>query len=552
MRVKSLRMLVSISFLIILFCNIELIPSNSVYSSFVITSHNKAYCSVSSEVQTIIDIFNTKDSCLGLTLFTVFNLTEGLVNQHGSDLLFVDNQGRIVKERSTDTVGFYDPQIINETTVMFQDLWKYEITLWNIETGADYVISLDSPDKAHHDVFYNPMTNTFMTIGREFINATWEVDTLWEFNWTGDVVWEWKLADWVNNYTATQCLTSNHLLASGVFDYSHANSVYWDAETNIIYLNCRNLDNIWAINRTDGTVLWIAGRNGNFTMYDKAGIQKDTLWYHSHSLSPISDEPNRFILFDNNLHNATSSPGNPTTIEGPNFHAGEPPAGSRMIEVIIDPDTWTMNETWSWTGSPEYYSPIWGGANRLSNGNRLGCFGSCQFREGNYSGPFPEGGAVLIETNDTGTVWQLTLPKGYSIYRARRFQPYLSLNSPEDVMFNESLSQTISWTGTSIFKSHYQISNRTHLLVNSTWETATVNYVLPPSLMVGTHEYTLTVFDLAGQSKSDTVIVTVNPATSSSIPIPGYEILVPVTGFLLIGLVIVSRRKKKLAETSQS
>ncbi|MFQ6126725.1 MAG: aryl-sulfate sulfotransferase, partial [Candidatus Heimdallarchaeota archaeon] len=514
------------------------------------------------ETQALIDVYNTEDSFLGLTIFTVFNVTKGIRNPSGSHLLFVNNTGKIVKERFYNgSRVFWDPHMFNETTIIMHNAPDGFIALWNLETNTEYTISaINGSLKGHHDAIYNPETDTFMTIGRETIeieDATLEVDTIWEFDWNGDLMWEWSMADWrttdwISIYQDTQCLISNHSRPNGILDYSHANTIYWDPSTNILYLNARNLDNVWAIEYPSGKVLWIAGRNGDFTMYDKHGVQKDSLWWHSHSFAPVPGEPNKFILFDNDLHNGTAEPVIPAAFEGPDFHTSN---HSRIVEVEIDPETMIMRETWSWSAPPEYYSPIWGDADRLPNGNRLGCFGSRSFREGYHTPPppFPEGGAALIEVNEAGDiVWKLEFPTGYGVYRARRFQPSLSLNSPTDLTCDQGVNDCpgIIWTGKSVFKNYYQITKDGELLVKDMWMTPKIGYELPSDLAVGTYEYTLTVFDLAGQSVSDTVKVTVKTPTTITVTV--FEILVSpvgvlgvlVVGLTTVGLLAMFKRKK--------
>jgi len=499
------------------------------------------------KIQTLVNSTNIIGSWPGITIFSVQNVTEGIFNVLSTHLLFVNNEGQIVKERVVKDrrlLGLLDPQMINDTTVMMTDTYAGYLSFWNLETNAEYTIeNINGTLWGHHDVMYNPITDTFVTLGKNYHKAEgniWMVDTIWEFNWKGELLWEWDMSDWVTNYEHTRCKVSDHKDLGEVFrfelgeviDYSHSNTIYWDTNTNILYLNSRNIDQVWAIEYPSGKVLWIAGRNGNFTMYDKHGVQKGSLWYHSHAFVPILGEESKFILFDNDLHNKTN-PDNKL---------------SRMVEVVIDTETWIMNETWSWKAHRSYYSPIWGDADRLPNGNRLGCFGSRTFRWDGLP-PFPKGGAALVEVNEASDiVWQLTFPKGYGIYRAHRFQPSLNLNSPEDIngYLSENGGRAIIWTGKSVFKAYYEITKDGELLEKNTWTTAKIFYELPSDLEVGTHSYTLTVFDHAGQSVSDTVKVTIKTHTTitatATTTITVSEILAfpaSVSGVLVLGLATI-------------
>ena len=500
-----------------------------------------------------MEFFGTEDSLLGgLGVFTAQNETSGLREETDSHLLFVNNQGQIVKEFYEEGFrGYGDPQMFNETTLVVSGTRLGYLTFWNLETNKQYTIeAINGTLRGHHDWSYNPMTDTFVALGGadvEIGDVILDVDTIWEFDWNGDLLWEWTLdlAEWVDNYESTQCMVSNHSRRDKL-DYSHTNTIYWDHNTNIIYINPRNLDNVWAIEYPTGNVLWIAGRNGDFTMYDKHGNEKLSLWWHSHSFYPVPGEPNKFILFDNDLHNGTAEPNIPTERgwEGGNLHTS---TISRIVEVEIDPNTWTMTETWSWAAPPDYYSPVWGFAQRLPNGNRVGCFGSRSGRDGSQSPPHPEGGGTLVEVNEAGDiVWEVTFPGGWGIYRGRRFQPSLYLNSPADLICDQGINDCpgIIWTGKSVFKSYYQVTNDGELLVKDMWTTAKIGYELPSDLGVGMHEYTLTVFDLAGQSVSDTVKVTVEaPMTVFEIlPTVGVPIVLSI-GLAMVGLTVFLRRK---------
>ena len=146
---------------------------------------------------------------------------------------------------------------------------------------------------------------------------------------------------------------------------------------------------------------------------------------------------------------------------------------------------------------------------------------------------------------------------GMGIYRGRRFQPYLSLNTPEDLTCEKGVNdcQTIGWTGISGFKASYQISKDGVLLVDEPWMAKNIYYDLPSDLDIGSHEFTLTVYDLVGQSISDAVIVIVKTPTTittiTTVTVTVFEFMVSlgIQGVLVIslttgGLLALFKRKK--------
>lgn len=88
-----------------------------------------------------------------------------------------------------------------------------------------------------------------------------------------------------------------------------------------------------------------------------------------------------------------------------------------MIEVTLNEQDMTARVSWSWTAPREYWSPYWGKADRLPNGDRIGTFGTETHSK--YENIFPNStGAVLIEVNPKGEVVRTyTFPLGWGIYR---------------------------------------------------------------------------------------------------------------------------------------
>ncbi|MCH8908832.1 MAG: aryl-sulfate sulfotransferase, partial [Candidatus Heimdallarchaeota archaeon] len=184
--------------------------------------------------------------------------------------------------------------------------------------------------------------------------------------------------------------------------WMHANSIHWDTENDVVYLNGRALDTFYKIDKTTGDVLWAAGRLGDFTLYNKAGDAVDSLWYHSHGLEYIGE--NRFIMFDNDYKNLTRLE------TGGDQNDGTP----RLIELEVNEETMQIHEIWSWTAPSEYYGRPWGDADRLPGGNTLGDFG--WINTPNW----------LTEVNSAGhVVWEAkfvnTTDYEFGLYRVERY-----------------------------------------------------------------------------------------------------------------------------------
>ncbi|UCG00662.1 MAG: aryl-sulfate sulfotransferase, partial [Candidatus Heimdallarchaeota archaeon] len=271
----------------------------------------------------------------GLTLFPCVNVTlnpnhlgEQHMSQIGSGTVFIVNHdGEIIAQLGNS--GHSVHKFINSTTIMMGGQDPGFMELWNYKTGK--VETLEVPC-GHHDLDYNPTTDTFMVLEYAYSDELWGgnnvsviYDLLSEYNWVGDVVWQWDPRIYFPfNTTRHESLGVNETFRGGA-DWMHSNSFVWDKDEKFIYLNVRNLDTILKINYTSKEVIWDAGRGGEFTLLNKAEEEVNTLFCHPHGLERIS--ANKFILYDNDLFNQS----NPSTmtIENSSGH-------SRILEIEID------------------------------------------------------------------------------------------------------------------------------------------------------------------------------------------------------------------------
>jgi hypothetical protein len=366
----------------------------------------------------------------GLTLFPCLNVTinpDSIGEQHKSQIgsgtvYIVNHKGKIIAQLGNS--GHSVHKFINSTTIMMGGQDPGDMELWNYK--LDKVETLNIP-VGHHDLDYNPLTDTFMVLeyvySNEMVgenNITVIHDLISEYNRTGGLEWQWDPRIYFPfNATRHTNFGVNEIFRGGV-DWMHANSFVWDKSEKIIYLNVRNLDTILKINHTTKEVIWDAGRDGEFTLLNKAGEEVDTLFCHPHGLERI--DSNRFIVYDNDLYNQS----NPTTMTLENSSGY-----SRFLELEIDEKNRIMKEVWSWVPpNQSYYFPESGGdADRLPNGNTLGTFGGKGLIL-NLRDP-----VIITEVTITGTIaWELQIPgkenSYYWVHRVERFyeKPLISIH----------------------------------------------------------------------------------------------------------------------------
>jgi hypothetical protein len=302
-------------------------------------------------------------------------------------MVVIDADGNVVNGFYSD-VEVASPQMLNSTTIFYSDKDLRNITLWNMVTNVTVMLPIDS---GHHDVEYNPVSNTFFVFEQLTLTTyywdgkDWDVigDDIVEYDWDGDEVWRWEC-----NYTLPFNATEFHLVNEtkrGRIDWLHSNSMYYDVDNDMLYCSPRWRDCALKINHATGDVVWGVGRYTGeapkLVQYDKHGDWVHTLFYHPHDFEMIG--PNRFSIFDNDKYNITR----------PNPEVGI----SRFLEFVVNETAGTATETWSWASPPAYYSQGQGNMNRLPNGNTFGLFNIA---------PTP----IYNEVNATGhVVWEMVL-----------------------------------------------------------------------------------------------------------------------------------------------
>ena len=339
--------------------------------------------------------YNTDDAFQALNLIQLQIIPTSDISSAREDYaVIVDMDGNVVtafgQEGRSGAL-----QMINSTTVFFVDSVSGNFTLWNIYTNeTEYTMA----PSGHHDAEYNPVAETFMVIESVYDQG--------DYNWSGDVqpikgddiveydkegneIWRWN-GSLTFPFNADEWMLRNES-RRGSIDWMHSNALYWDLDENEMYLSVRHLDCIVKVDYETADTVWVAGRYTGegpaLTMYNLAGEEVDTLYYHTHAVEKIA--PNTLLLFDNDYWNLTR----------PNPLIGL----SQYVEFVYDEVAMTASETWSWTAPEVYYEESQGDTARLPNGNTLGAFNQ---------NPRP----IVTEVNQAGEiVWEWIFePTNYS------------------------------------------------------------------------------------------------------------------------------------------
>ncbi|MFW9885152.1 MAG: aryl-sulfate sulfotransferase, partial [Candidatus Thorarchaeota archaeon] len=437
------------------------------------------------------DLTKTEGYLDGYNLFNLHAINASKHNERiNNSLVIFDMDGNLILENS----AFRKPvEMIDSTTILGYS--PNGVMLWNMETDEYHHTNI----RGHHELEYNPNSDTIFTLNMTFVDIegeSYRFDEIREYALNGSLVWKLDLHDFIG--LSDWC--PFHDRDGGKNDVTHANSIFYDADEDTIILNVRNVNKFYKIDHATGEVIWALGEHGDFTLFDRFGRERASLFYHAHSVEQIAD--NRFILFDNDFHNQTKQY---------SFR-------SRILEIEIDKEAMTAREVWSWTGDLSYFSAWWGDADLLANGNRLGTFGT----EIKYEGPY---GARLVEVNDEGeVVWEMSFRDTediiYGVYRMERIRFSPVLSSHDDVLVSYGTDLDLSWQAWYNFRPKRTMHGTYELYVDDIlskngaieydkyWRPTNVSFNIG-SLDVGYHNVTLTVSDEAGHSTTDTVNVSV-------------------------------------------
>ena len=253
--------------------------------------------------------------------------------------------------------------------------------------------------------------------------ATIVGDTIVEFARDGRIVHEWSLLDLLDTQrigydSLSGFWDSTYRSAYGpTRDWTHANSVTYDARDDAFVVSLRSQDAVVKVNRSNGTLIWIFGVPGGWSAPWNSKLLRasETMdWpYHQHAASITSR--GTLILFDNGNHRAR--PFNPKQAAQENY--------SRAVEFSVDSGGRTTTAMWSY-GAPTdevFFSGTLGGIEALAaTGNVLITDGARQTATSRW--------ARIVEVTHTKPaqkVFELLIGDpaqsaagGWSVYRATR------------------------------------------------------------------------------------------------------------------------------------
>ena len=191
------------------------------------------------------------------------------------------------------------------------------------------------------------VTNEFPWRGQEIIEAN---------PVTREEVWNWNAFDYISmeDYDS---LGGSWLSAfqQNEFDWTHANSIFFDEQESALYLSIRQLSKIVKIDYPSGDILWMIGLPEEFTSGNtNQNICTNLLFSFQHHVSKLDN--GNLLMFDNgNISDIVRNLDNKL---------------SRALEFEIN-DNNECNIVWEYDLPENYYAKTMGSTQHLSNDNYL-------------------------------------------------------------------------------------------------------------------------------------------------------------------------------------
>ena len=336
---------------------------------------------------------------------------------HGSTTYLIDSNGVVNHTWPSTYRPFTESYLLADGSIMRPILSTSGVQKisWEGTLDWDYRYTV-SGCTCHHDIECLPNGNVLMIVWEimtpaEAIAAGRDPDSIQGYQFwsdkiievkqtgptSGDIVWEWKVWDHLiqdfdpskDNYGVVGDHPELIDINYGdyfTYDWLHTNSIDYHPEFDQILLDCHNFNEVWVIDHSTTTEEAAGHTGGNYgkggdllyrwgnpEAYD-AGTESDQKLFFQHDASwvkPGYPGEGNIIVYSNGNNRPS---GQYTTVE-----EFTPPVDSNG-EYYLEPGSAYGPEDYTWTFIADpptsFYSNVYGGVQRLENGNTLICYGT--------------------------------------------------------------------------------------------------------------------------------------------------------------------------------
>ena len=380
----------------------EFIDWNSTYAWFIcgfFSDGSAPFCSeiYSFDINPLPDYFpdfvNTSmyDETLyrdGVTIMDFESLEfSGGLDKYGNPIWFVDKDGFADRFVFTQFLK-------NGNMVGFGPGVGYEIDL-----DGDIIFQTPTDVNSVHHHITKTSNNTYFLISATVEDQycpeecndmlpdeiPWQGDIFREFDQDGNEIWSWNTFDYYSlteyNPYYVEIYNGSHEM-----DWTHSNSVFFDENSESVFVSVRNLSRITKIDYASKDLIWNMGQTD---FMNEIYFEEDLNFSQQHSVQVLDN--GNLLFFDN--------------------HRYLSPELSRCLEISYDESDYSVEIVWEHVLPAELFTGSRGECDRLDNGNTLITAG----RTGN----------TLEVTPNNEIVWELEVENmgvDVAMYRSSRIQ----------------------------------------------------------------------------------------------------------------------------------
>jgi hypothetical protein len=159
--------------------------------------------------------------------------------QNNQTLIICDMDGNVHYERILTNDGLYEladlsMEFVSPTTILVG--YPFNVALVNLYTGSTRYLNC----YGHHEYEYNPNNDTVFTFKynqKVIDNETYLFDLVNEYDLNGDLVWSLDVSEFIT--PDMWCPYED--MFGGNPDITHSNTLFYDADEDMIYYNPRNV-----------------------------------------------------------------------------------------------------------------------------------------------------------------------------------------------------------------------------------------------------------------------------------------------------------------------